>query len=112
MITPMKSSMSFPSGLSARFRDGGAPARRVKRECLAQAGFEQPGRQQPTQPGQKNCLADRPPHAVVPLDRSQHFLGDEPRLRRRVGVVSDQCRRPLALRTTQTEIIKVAVDPD
>jgi len=30
--------------MSARFREGGAPARWVKRECLAQAGLEQPGR--------------------------------------------------------------------
>jgi hypothetical protein len=72
MTMPMKSSMLLSSGLSARFRDDGALARWVKRKCLAQAGLEQPGRQQPAQPAQKSCLADRPSHAVGPfsIDRN------------------------------------------
>ena len=79
-------------------------ARRVKRECLAQAGLEQPGRQQPAQPAQESCSADRPSHAVGPFDRSQHFLGDDLRLGRRVGTKGDHCRSPVALR-------RIGVDP-
>src|SRR5438067_1727768 len=59
MTMPMKSSMLL-SGLTARFRDGSALVRCVERERLAQAGLKQPGRQQPAQPAQKDCLPDRP----------------------------------------------------
>ena len=83
--------------MSARFRGGGALARWAKRECLAQAGLEQSCRKQPAQPAQKSCSADRPSHAIGPFDRSQHFLGDDLRLGRRVGVVRDRRRRAAAL---------------
>src|SRR5262245_13097246 len=118
MTMPVKSSMLFPSRLSARLCDGGALVRWVKRVSLAQTGLEQPGRQQPAQPAQKNCPADRPPHAVGSFDGSQHFLGDELRLRRRVGVVPDHGRGPLALRrigldpTLRLRCARVEVGPD
>ena len=32
----------------------------------------------------RSCSADRPSHAVGPFDRSQHFLGDDLRLGRRL----------------------------
>src|SRR5262245_115267 len=104
MTVPMNRARCCPLGLSPRLGDGGAFAHWAKRKCLAQAGLEQTRRQQPAQPAQEDCLADWPSHAIRPFDRSQHFLGDEFRLWRRVGVMGDHFCRALALR-------RIGVDP-
>ena len=97
--------------MSARFREGGAPARRVKRECLAQAGLEQPGRQQPAQPAQE--LLGR---SAVACGRALRSIATLPRrrpsARAPIGTMGDHCRGQVALRRIKCGSIKTARMPN